>query len=36
MKILDKLFNKFASVCPRVIERAFNNEVLLEYLSPTF
>jgi len=25
--------NRFASVCPRVVERTFDNEVLLEYLS---
>jgi len=25
--------NRFASVCPRVVERAFDKEVLLEYLS---
>jgi len=28
--------NRFASVCPRVVERAFDNEVLFEYLSLTF
>jgi len=28
--------NRFASVCPRVVERAFGNEVLLEYLSLLF
>ena len=28
--------NRFASVCPRVVERAFGNEVLLEYLSLDF
>jgi len=28
--------NRFVSVCPRVVERAFYNEVLLEYLSLTF
>jgi len=28
--------NIFASVCPRVVERAFDDEVLLEYLSLTF
>jgi len=36
LKFLDELFNKFASVCPRAIERAFGNEVLLEYLSLAF
>ena len=28
--------NRFASVCPRVVERAFGNEFLLEYLSLIF
>jgi len=28
--------NKFASICLRVVEREFGNEVLLEYLSLTF
>jgi len=28
--------NRFASVCPRVVERAFDNEVLLEYLPLAF
>jgi len=28
--------NRFASVCPRVVEREFNNEVLLEYFSLAF
>ena len=28
--------NRLANVCPRVVERAFHNEVLLEYLSLTF
>jgi len=28
--------NRFASVCPRVVERAFDNEILLEYLSLAF
>jgi len=28
--------NRFASVCPRVVERAFDNKVLLEYLSLAF
>jgi len=28
--------NRFACFCPRVVERAFDNEVLLEYLSLTF
>ena len=28
--------NRFAIVCPRVVERAFDNEVLLEYLSLAF
>ena len=36
LKFLDELFNKFASVCPRVVERVFDNEVLLEYLFLTF
>ena len=30
------ILNGFASVCPRVVERAFGNEVLLEYLSFSF
>jgi len=29
-------FNRFASFCSRVVERAFDNEVLLEYLSLAF
>jgi len=28
--------NRFASICPRVVERAFDNEVLLEYFSLAF
>ena len=28
--------NRFSSVCPRVVERAFDNEVLLEYVSLAF
>ena len=28
--------NRFANVCSRVVERAFDNEVLLEYLSLAF
>jgi len=31
-----RTLNRFASVCPRVVERAFVNEVLLEYLSLAF
>jgi len=36
LKFLDELFNKFASVCPKVVERALGNEVFLEYLSLAF
>jgi len=28
--------NRFVSVCPKVVERAFDNEVLLEYLFLAF
>jgi len=30
------ILNRFESVCQRVVERAFDNEVLLEYLSLAF
>ena len=36
MKIYGWTLNGFASVCPRVLERAFYNEVLLESLSFSF
>ena len=36
MKIHGWTLNGFASVCPRVVERAFNNEVLLESLCLSF
>jgi len=36
LKFLDELFNKFASVCQGIVERAFGTEVLLEYLSLAF
>ena len=37
IEVHGETLNGFASVCPRVsFERAFGNEVLLEYLSHTF
>jgi len=37
IEVHGETLNGFASVCPRVsFERAFSNEVLLEYLSYTF
>ena len=36
IEVHGETLNGFASVCPRVLERAFDNEVLLESLSFSF